>query len=68
MTPKNRAIEITLKYYKLGEHIYVPMSFAKECALIAVDEMLDYRNRLFFNEGSLAHQYLLEIKEEIKKL
>ena len=41
---------------------------AKKCALIAVDEMLDFRNGLYINEGSLAHKYLLDIKHEIEKL
>ena len=41
---------------------------AKQCALIAVEEMLDFRNRLYINEGSLAHQYLMDIKNEIEKL
>jgi hypothetical protein len=41
---------------------------AKQCALIAVDEMLDFRNGLYINEGSLAHQWLLDVKQEIEKL
>jgi hypothetical protein len=41
---------------------------AKKCALIAVDEMLDFRNGLYINEGSLAHQWLLDVRQEIEKL
>jgi hypothetical protein len=41
---------------------------AKQCALIAVDEMLDFRNALYINEGSLAHQWLLDVKQEIELL
>jgi hypothetical protein len=41
---------------------------AKNLSLIAVEEMLDFRNSLYINEGSLAHQYLIEVKEEIEKL
>ena len=41
---------------------------SKQSALIAVDEMLDFRNGLYINEGSLAHKYLLDIKQEIEKL
>ena len=41
---------------------------AKRCALMAVDEMLDFRNGLYINEGSLTHQYLIEVKHEIEKL
>jgi hypothetical protein len=41
---------------------------AKRCALIAVNEMLDIRNGLYINEGSIAHQWLLDVKKEIEKL
>ena len=41
---------------------------AKQCALIAVDEMIDIRNGLYINEGSIAHQWLLDVKQEINKL
>jgi hypothetical protein len=41
---------------------------AKRCALIAVDEMIDFRNGLYINEGSMAYQYLLDVKHEIQKL
>jgi len=41
---------------------------AKKCALIAVDEMIDIRNGLYINEGSIAHQWLLDVKREINKL
>ena len=39
---------------------------AKNLALIAVDEMIDFRNALYINEGSLAHQWLLDVKQEIE--
>jgi hypothetical protein len=41
---------------------------AKQCALICIDEMLDFRNALYINEGSLAHQWLLDVRQEIEKL
>jgi hypothetical protein len=41
---------------------------AKRCALIALDEMIDIRNGLYINEGSIAHQWLLDVKHEIEKL
>jgi hypothetical protein len=70
MTPQEKAKKLTDKYFKGSDLLYHDLSWiqAKECALIAVDEMLDYRNALFINEGSLAHQYLLQVKEEINKL
>ena len=77
MTPQEKADELFWKYRPIiaGKQFLtglVLMSEAKEltkqCALIAVDEMLDFRNALYINEGSLAHKYLLEVKHEIEKL
>jgi len=50
-----------------GEEILCT-GIAKRCALIAVDEMIDIRNGLYINEGSIAHQWLLDVKHEIEKL
>ena len=81
MTPKEKAEELVDKYYNIlpfdkyvitkDEDLsweYNDWEEAKKCALIAVDEMLDFRNGLYINEGSLAHKYLLDIKHEIEKL
>ena len=64
MTPREKAEEITLLYYNLGKHLYVPISFAKQCALIAVDEILQSNN--LYN--SIKTKFYLEVKQEIKKL
>lgn len=64
MNPKEYAKEL---YYKFTT--YSPVhSDNKQCALIAINEMLDFRNKLYFNKGSLANQYLLEVKQEIEKM
>ena len=77
MSAKEKADELFWKYRPIiaGKQFVtglVLMSEAKEltkqCALIAVDEMIDFRNGLYINEGSLAHKYLLDIKHEIEKL
>ena len=77
MSAKEKADELFWKYRPIiaGKQFVtglVLMSEAKEltkqCALIAVEEMLDFRNALYINEGSLAHKYLLDIKQEIEKL
>jgi hypothetical protein len=53
----------------LGEDVlYYWHELAKRSALIAIDEMLDFRNGLYINEGSLAHQWLLDVKHEIEKI
>jgi hypothetical protein len=62
MTPRQKAEEITLLYYNLGKHLYVPISFAKQCALIAVDEIL---NTDIF---STTETYYKKVKKEIEKL
>lgn len=41
---------------------------AKQCALIAVDEMINWKETLFVTEGSMAYKYLLEVKQEIENL
>lgn len=64
MTPKQKAREIFLSY----SYILNDARIAKRCALIALDEMLDFRNALYMNEGSLAHEYLLKVKQEIENL
>jgi hypothetical protein len=56
MTPKEEAIELMLKYYKL-----IPMgtkSFAKQCALIAI-------RRLIQETGS---KYWYNVKKEMENL
>lgn len=65
MTPKEKAEEITLKYYNLGKHLYVPISFAKQCALIAVDELI-YETQ--FEVPNIRQRYWIDVKIEIEKL
>jgi hypothetical protein len=75
MTTKERANELVDKYRiilmnqdtQCGEEILCT-GIAKRCALICVDEMLDIINGLYINEGSIAHQWLLDVKQEINKL
>jgi hypothetical protein len=75
MTAKEKAFELvdTYKFVlwsedtQCGEEILCT-GIAKRCALIAVDEMIDIRNGLYINEGSIAHQWLLDVKHEIQKL
>ena len=64
MTPKEKAEELTLEYYKLGSHLYIPISLAKQCASIAVDEILKTLKPPCLNEYS----YWKEVKQEINKL
>jgi hypothetical protein len=81
MTPREKAEQLFTKFADI-EHLGVYGDYngtwewssslwrkqAKESALIAVDEMIDIRNGLYINEGSIAHQWLLDVKHEIEKL
>ena len=72
MTPKEKAIELYNKMYETGfkpKSVLIRIEQAKECALIAVDEILselteipyglEYLNRL---------NYWLEVKQEIENI
>lgn len=63
MTPKEKAKELVEKH--LTAYDIEPI--AVKSALITINEMLDFRNALYINEGSLAHQYLIEVKHEIDR-
>jgi hypothetical protein len=66
MTPKEKAKELMLKYYYL-----IPMntvSFATQCALIAVDEILDSHYKLLSGVNTYIYKYWQEVKQEINKL
>jgi hypothetical protein len=81
MTPREKAEQLFGKFADI-EHLGVYGNYngtwewssslwrkqAKESALIALDEMIDIRNGLYINEGSITHQWLLDVKHEIEKL
>jgi len=75
MNPKKKAESIVNKFRILlinedtecGNEILCT-SIAKQCGLIAVDEMLNFQENLIITEGSIAYHYWNEIKTEIKKL
>ena len=71
MTPKEKAYELFDKYsYELSNHIFNgTFDIAKECALIAVDEIIKQLvpiERAPNNKS--AFQYWQEVKQEIEKL
>jgi len=70
MTPEDKARELVLKFYpevqwKLGQEDCIKR--AKQCALIAVDEMLDFMF-LSENENSFWINYYNKVKQEINLL
>jgi hypothetical protein len=70
MTPKEKAKELMLKYYDLIEMSTV--SFSKQCALIAVDEILKIIPKFEYGQGEKTttkeYDYWEEVKQEIEKL
>ncbi len=68
MTPKEKAIELLDKMYGY-ELDYMTEGQAKQCALIAVDEILDVINK---NDVDIWNidilKYWREVKQEIEKL
>jgi hypothetical protein len=76
MTPKEKAEELVDVYRLIliksntdaGEEILCTL-LAKECALVAVDEVLDFMDR-FDLDLEMKHQYKWwkEVKQEIEKL
>ena len=82
MTPKEKAQELLEKMYfsrryKEGED-YIPEQawiHAKECALIAVDEILQFENKIHWSythdeliEKTKTIKFWAEVKQQIKKL
>jgi hypothetical protein len=67
MTPKEKAEDLVFKYDFL-QAVIEGFSFydAKQCALIAVDEILN-NNKILF-EDVLNDQYWQEVKQEIELL
>jgi hypothetical protein len=83
MTPKEKAFELVYKYYKItkefefikGEGLVPYYGSAKQCALIAVDEMMEVYVSACVSMGMSKEdaekkqsKYLQEVKTEIEKL
>ena len=76
MTPKEKAIELYNKMYETGfkpKSVLIRIEQAKECALIAVDEMISYFQKetfmMAYPEIAISEvAYWQEVKQEIEKL
>ncbi len=71
MTPKEKANELIDKYQFVYIQNYTSMFEVKECALIAVDEILQnvYDDRSTIGRQNLTDkEYWQEVKSEIEKL
>jgi mannose/fructose-specific phosphotransferase system component IIA len=71
MTPKEKAFELAHKFRLLeirtseNSHMMISMADAKQCALIAVDEVLNTIMSVYQPETKAFWQ---EVKQEIEKL
>lgn len=77
MTPKDKAIELYIKYIDAYNDRNLQVSdykFAKRCALIAVDEIIEFMEVDDFDSDTCywanhsKMQYWKEAKQEIEKL
>ena len=80
MTPKDKALELYNKYEQLGRDFTRGVSmkeFAKQCALIAVDEIIEATNMYQYGINNalehipakiVKHPYWQEVKQEIENL
>ncbi len=69
MTPKEKAFELAHKFRLLeirtseNSHMMISMADAKQCALIAVEEILQ---QILWDKGAV--KYWNEVKQEIENL
>ena len=66
MTPKEKAKELTYKYFNwYGDEFYFSLEKAKEAALICVDEIINSIQNLQYNRKT---DFWENVKKEIEKL
>ncbi len=78
MTPKEKAFELFDKYMQPIDELHkYPMCFAtaKQCALIAVDEILQFDNKIHWSythdeliEKTKTIKFWAEVKQQIEKI
>ncbi len=80
MTPKEKALELVEKMFQTGSALYAERIRAKQCALIAVNEILELKEtqeeyQIQYDNGEWSREigfgyskYWQEVKKEIEKL
>ena len=71
MTAKEKAKELLDKMYMVEDHMgKYPMCFntAKECALIAAEEIIDVISTVYEHDWNVLYPYWNEVKQEIINL
>ena len=64
MTPKEKAQELLNKFIQTNGNAF----FAKECALIAVDEILNMLVGIYDYDREVLYPYWQQVKQELEKL
>jgi hypothetical protein len=67
MTPKEKALELVQKYFKANHQPY-GFKDAKQCALIAVEEIKEAIFWHPYESPNFELEYWQEVKQEIEKL
>jgi hypothetical protein len=70
MTPKQKAEELVEKYHKEYDLLFWDLSWiqAKQCSLIAVDELINETNKFFEAISQNRLSFWQQVKTEIEKL
>ena len=69
-TPKEKAEELVLRYLRINNNTkeWFNLHIAKQCALIAVDEILYFLNFSLDFKMNKSIKYWLDVKDEIENL
>ena len=71
LTPKEKAKELVLKFKELPQEgtlmFYIIFEISKQCALIAVDEIISIK-LLWFQKDTEDLDYWQEVKQELLKM
>jgi hypothetical protein len=65
MTPKEKAIEI---YREMSNMVYTAHYTEKQCALVAVGEILDLISSIYDYDREVLEPYWKQVKQELEKL
>lgn len=64
MIPKEKAKELFIRNFEITVDDYC----AKQCALIAVNEIINAISTIYEHDWNILHPYWQEVKQEIEKL
>ena len=64
MTPKEKSQELFMRNFEITVDDYC----AKQCAMIAVDEIIEVISTVYEHDWNVLYPYWNEVKQEIEKL